>query len=75
MFYLLFLLDDTVTQQESNAVFRMLDRDKSGKVDRKEFERFFAVDPALTQLTSNVERLRWATDIFHEINAKIQERG
>jgi hypothetical protein len=69
------MLDETVTQQESNAIFKMLDRDKTGKIDRREFEKFFTVDPALSQLTSNVEKMRWATEIFHEISLKIQERG
>lgn len=75
MFFLLFMLDDTVTQQESNQIFIMLDRDKTGKIERKEFERFFSVDDSLAQLTSNVEKMRWAIEIFHELNQKIMERG
>lgn len=69
------MIDDTVTQQDSNAIFRILDRDKSGKVERREFEKFFSADPALSQLTSNVEKMRWATEVFHELNLKMQDRG
>ena len=69
------MIDETTTQQESNAIFKILDKNKTGRVDREEFERFFAVDPALTQLTSKVEKMRWAIDVFHELNHKILERG
>jgi Ca2+-binding EF-hand superfamily protein len=69
------MLDDTVTQQESNQIFTRLDRDKTGKIDRKEFERFFSVDSSLAMLTANVEKMRWAIEIFHELNQKLQERG
>jgi Ca2+-binding EF-hand superfamily protein len=68
-------MDETITQQESNSIYAMLDRDKSGKVDKKEFEKFFAVDESQSLLTSKVENMRWAIHIFHEINHKIQDRG
>jgi Ca2+-binding EF-hand superfamily protein len=68
------MIDDTVTQRESNGIFRILDTDKSGKVSLAEFERYFSVDPTTMNLTSSVEKLRWAIDIFHEINHKMQEK-
>jgi Ca2+-binding EF-hand superfamily protein len=69
------MLDETITQQESNTIFHMLDRDKTKKVDKQEFEKFFSVDPALTQLSSKVEKMKWAIQIFHEINTNMQARG
>lgn len=54
-------------------IYRRLDANNTGSIDRKEFERFFAIDPAFSSLSGTVERLRWATEIFQEINIKLMQ--
>ena len=70
---MLFLLDDTIKQGESNMIFKLIDVDNSGVIGRKEFEKFFDVNLSNSGLTNSVEKLRWATPIFQEINYKLMD--
>ena len=68
---MLFQIDDTISQRESNDIFKLLDTDDSKSVKIEEFERYFGIDPNNKLISTSVERLRWASEIFQEINVKM----
>ena len=74
-YFLLYQLDDTITRTETNKIFLMLDRDNSGTISLSEFEAFFKVEASTMSGSLQIEKLRWARDIFAELNKKLMLSG
>jgi Ca2+-binding EF-hand superfamily protein len=74
-FALLLRLDDTIKREETNLIFDKTDDDRSGSINFKEFEQLFNVNSKVLGQKLRVDAIKWAKDIFEEINTKLQDTG
>lgn len=71
---MLYQLDDTIKQSEVNMLFDDMDRDSSGTISVQEFELYFKLETGAIYADSKIEGMRWAANIFGELNKKLSEK-
>ena len=75
IFWLLTKLDEDIQKEEANMIFDKIDRDRSGLISQGEFESFLKIESNSIGGNIRIDKVKWAGNIFSEINLRLEEKG